>query len=504
MGRAAPDALDSGDGHDEDGTDSDSALRGYLPVPRAREEQRARARDPRTPVGELRRLARSRHWDVRAIVAARPEVPATTVSALVRRGPWAVQAQAARRPDLTLPLQQKLVVAVNLVRLPFASNPTLQPAIVARLLRDYDGYVLGVAAGNPGAAPEALEQLVGDMTRPAWVLRNVARNPSCPPALAEELLTWLAIGGAGEQDPYFDPITCTGHADMSRVAPFQWYQRQALTATFPEGSSLWRVRAATSQTKQRLSRTRVRELAVDEAPEVRRVAATYFDEAGLKVLARDDDPQVRTRAEATLRQMQDLPRRERAGKRFGRTRTLRFGLIIAVVALLGVARACVDNDDRPAATFPRDLGAIPPDLPPTLVPTANPAPGSANAFTDLPSGGLTFAGAVTTTTLADGSTIVTGTTSQLGTQVGQPLLLRVTNHGRGVLEVASIATERFGGVIRDLGFSPITLSAGGDRDILYVGSREPTSFQLGISTVDGLHTATVPVPESASPAATEG
>ncbi len=69
-------------------------------------------------------------------------------------------------------------------------------------------WIRGLAAGNPKATPEALRRISHGLVAPPWVLGAVARNPACPADLADELLTWLALGGAGTGSATFDPRTC--------------------------------------------------------------------------------------------------------------------------------------------------------------------------------------------------------------------------------------------------------------------------------------------------------
>jgi hypothetical protein len=506
MGRAAPPAAGASDEVDDSGSASRFPARAYVPIPRSREEQRERARDPRTPVAELRRLARSHHWDVRVIVAGRPEVPASTLEHLAKGGPWAVQAAIARRPDLTPRLQQHLGGAMSMVRLVFATNPTIHSSMVARLLGDRDGYVAGVAAGNPGAPPKALEQLAAGMQRPAWILRNIATNPACPPEVADELLTWLAIGGAGDQDPYFDPVTCSGSPSLAGVAPFQWYVNQACGMTHPEDSTLWRIRAAIVNAQSRLPHSRIRDLAVDEVPDVRLAAASYRYHQTLRRLEHDDDPRVRAQAKATKQALRARPFGQRVGAQLDRANArgnLARVLVSCFVFLLLLGLAYMRNQDSPRSDPSSPLDDLERTIDPNLFTTSSTLADGANAFTRSPNGQLTFAGPVSTATMPDRSTILTGSTSQLGAEPGKPLLLQIQNAGRGELTVTQIASLRDGRPDWDMTFDEVTVPPGEIRDILYAGNRQPTSFRLIVRTADGSSVQTAFVPEAAPPT-TEG
>ena len=106
------------------------------------------------------------------------------------------------------------------------------------------------------------------MTEPAWILRRAGENPACPQELSDQVLTWLALGGAGDSDPAFDPINCTGSPGEGGPA---WYLRQAAT---PDGYAsavehpLWRVRAMLLRQPNgvRLSGRQVWALARDPGP----------------------------------------------------------------------------------------------------------------------------------------------------------------------------------------------------------------------------------------------
>jgi hypothetical protein len=278
-------------------------------------------------------------WDVRALIAASPRCPRALLALhaqVTRSGgrQWAVTAAAAANPRAgTRLLDQVTREEPPRVRLHAATNPALPGKIADRLLADPDRYVRGVAAGNPAASPRALAALAAPMTEPAWILRRVAENPACPQELSDQVLTWLALGGAGDSDLAFDPIECTGSPEEGGHA---WYLRQAAT---PGGYAsacehpLWRVRAMLLRQPGgvRLSGDEVWALACDPRPEVRLgiAGAARLTWAVRRDLARDGDPRVARIASELLR---------RKGASPGRWRKLvwlRQPAFVALVALSG-------------------------------------------------------------------------------------------------------------------------------------------------------------------------
>ncbi|HEX6454091.1 MAG TPA: HEAT repeat domain-containing protein [Trebonia sp.] len=158
------------------------------------------------------------------------------------------------------------------VRLYAAANPSLIPPLADRLLADPDPYVRGVAATHPAATGDALARLADGMTEPAWILRRIAAHPACPAQTSDELLTWLALGGATNADPMFDPVECTGHPADTSASAFAWYRQQA-QRTGADEHPLWRVRAAVLGSGGRISANRAWALARDPRRDVRRVIA---------------------------------------------------------------------------------------------------------------------------------------------------------------------------------------------------------------------------------------
>jgi len=274
---------------------------------------RALAGNPSTPSLCLRVFAHG-PWDVAAAVAGNASTPQRTLArSFMHRPAWAVRrALASNTAAPSEALQQLAAGGEVAVRLRVAANPRLPSQTVGALLRDTSPYVRAVAAGNPQASAAALEQLARPMTEPAWVLRAVASNSSCPPALAAEILAWIAQGGAGNSDSTFDPLTCTGHPGDTTIDVSSWYQQIALK-TAAEGAEihpLWRVRSAITSSLARIGGEVLMTLAIDPQPEVRLSMAQFLSMAQLravtfarlKSLARDADPQVAMAAVRAIKQ----------------------------------------------------------------------------------------------------------------------------------------------------------------------------------------------------------
>lgn len=236
---------------------------------------RALAGNPRLP-RSLLWLGAVRRWDVRATLAANPRCPRLLLQVMAHSSDWAVCAAVAASAAASPRLLARLIRREPpCVRLYAAVNSSLTQGLADRLVTDPDPYVRGAAAAHPAASAEALRQLADGLSEPAWVLRGIAANPSCPAELSDQLLTWIALGGPGHADPEFDPVACTGHPGDTRVALPTWYLEQARRHGARQ-HALWRVRAMVMQAAGRLSPARASELARDPRPEVRRVIAGLF------------------------------------------------------------------------------------------------------------------------------------------------------------------------------------------------------------------------------------
>ncbi|MFL6238358.1 MAG: hypothetical protein ACJ735_02535 [Actinomycetes bacterium] len=235
------------------------------------------------------------------------------------------------------------------IRMYVAANPSLPSEDVERLLHDDDAYVRCKAASNVGAPVSALAALAAPMSDPAWVLRAVAANPVCPAELADQVLTWLALGGAGDSDPQFDPVECTGHPGDVKIPVYSWYRDEA-SKPGADLHPLWRVRAAVTSTWPRIPGRVLMELAVDLRPEVRRSVARFKELTWhrLRDLRDDADPTVRRLAEAAWNN-----KRQTSGRKLAAWAWVR--VAIAVVVVANVARLFTnhsgDADSSPSQPF---------------------------------------------------------------------------------------------------------------------------------------------------------
>jgi hypothetical protein len=210
-----------------------------------------------------------RRWDVRAAVAANPRCPRLLLRWMSLSADWAVGAAVAGNPAASGRLLDRMArTAGARERLYLAGNPSLSAVVADRLLADADPFVRGAAAAHPAATAAGLTRLAHGMTEPAWTLKRIAANPSCPAGLSDQLLTWIALGGAGKADPMFDPVDCTGHPADTSVPAFRWYREQA-GRDRAELHPLWRVRAEVLSAARRLPGRRAGVLARDPRPEVR-------------------------------------------------------------------------------------------------------------------------------------------------------------------------------------------------------------------------------------------
>jgi len=248
------------------------ALRGL----RAPTVSRALAANPAAPRSLLWWLARLGRWDVGVAVARNPNCGMRVLRYHAFSPTWAVQAAVASNVRARLDVITRLAGSYDArVAIAAAGNLSLAPSMVAALLRSPDIYVRGVAAAHPNAPPDELRRLAEGMSEPAWVLRAIAANPSCPAELSDQLLTWIALGGAGKQDPLFDPVTCKGHPASTDGAAFAWYTEAAKRGD-AERHPLWRVRAAVAPARKQLPLATVRQLRRDARPEVRRTVAGFI------------------------------------------------------------------------------------------------------------------------------------------------------------------------------------------------------------------------------------
>jgi hypothetical protein len=264
----------------------------------------ALAANPGAPTLLLRLLALHR-WDVQAAVAANPRCPRRLYRSMVWSPEGAVRMAVGSSPAASPEILGNLIGVVSgsdsPVRLSVAANPSLTQVLADRLLGDRSPYVRAAAAANPAASAAALRRLADGMSEPAWILRAIAGNPSCPADLSDQLLTWIALGGPGHADPMFDPLECTGHPADTRFTAAAWCLEQARHPAAEE-HPLWPVRAAVMRATGRISADRARTLSRDPRPEVRRtIAGLARLQLGIRrELRRDADPQVARLASAVF------------------------------------------------------------------------------------------------------------------------------------------------------------------------------------------------------------
>jgi len=323
----------------------------------------------------LHRLA-SRRWDLARVVAANPACPPLLLRSLSTSPFESVRMAVAARASAPPSLLARMARGHPAVRLLAAANPGLASEDVARLLLDADPYVRTAAAGNPAAPPAALARLAEAMAAPAWTLRAIAANPACPPELSDQLLTWLALGGAGAADPTFDPVACSGHPGEPGTNIFEWYRQEAAKSSAPCRHPLWRVRAATPSSRDKTPYAWLAAMARDMRPEVRQVAARYpgLPAGVLKELTGDAVSSVADQAAASLKRKPQ----PRGAKRVPR------GVSVAVIAsvLLFAVRLAASQSSPQTPDFTK---LTLPDVGP--LPTATPG-----AAQPLPGGGTLIAG----------------------------------------------------------------------------------------------------------------
>src|SRR5262244_3893890 len=234
------------------------------------------AGDPLSSGSGLWRLA-LRHWREPVLaraLAANPGAPVLLLRCLAR-GRWDVAATVARNPRCSPRLQHRLACYPPnwAVAAAVAANPSLPESAVECLLADPNRNVRAVAASNSAASAAGLSRLAEGFSEPAFILRAIAANPACPAELSGQLLTWIALGGPGHEDPVFDPVECTGHPGDTSVAVAAWYWEQASTEV-AANHSLWRARAQFPAARRHVPFHQARMLARDPRPEVRRAVAS--------------------------------------------------------------------------------------------------------------------------------------------------------------------------------------------------------------------------------------
>jgi hypothetical protein len=317
---------------------------------------RALAGNPSTPQLCLRVFAHG-PWDVAAAVAGNASTPQGVLArSFMHRPAWAVRSALAANSAAPSQALQRLAGGSEVaVRMHVAASWQLPSQTVDALLRDTSPYVRAVAAGNPQASAAALEQLARPMTEPTWVLRAAASNTSCPPALAAEILTRVADGAAGNTDPTFDPLTCTGHPGDTTLDVTDWYRQIALknASDGAEIHPLWRVRSALTTSWARIGGKVLMTLSTDPRPEVRLSVAQFKDLSfvRLKHLARDADPEV---AAAAVRATKQKRKTTPIWRWYAIRRLIMVPLLLGLLVLASIIGGHVGSSSAPS---PRQVTA---------------------------------------------------------------------------------------------------------------------------------------------------
>jgi len=407
---------------------------------------RALAANPAVPGPLLRRLAGHR-WDIACVVAANPSCPARLLASGRLCGShilsvrMAVAAGSSNDPQLF----RRLARDNPAVRLWLATNPALPVDILEALLSDGNVYVRGAAAAHRSAPPEALARMAEGMGAPAWILRAIAANPVCPPDLSDQLLTWLALGGAGPADARFDPITCSGYPGETGTNPTQWYRAEAEASPDPLRHPLWRVRLAIPSSRKTTPYTWLAEMARDIRPEVRQVATRFpgMPAAVLKELSGDAVPNVAQQAAATLQRKIGMPETKTQNRRTWIARVVIAVVVVAAFAgVIDMGRSSTPPTTNAAANV---IG----------LPYATTGPSQA-----LPGGGTVVAGQLS----GEADTYLTVTTKQVGLTVTIPADMVSEPSAASGYTVPPFSTQQFAILVSG---SAVTLqvSAAGRRPV---------------------------------------
>jgi hypothetical protein len=300
---------------------------------------RALAANRGLPAADLKKLGGHRRWDIRQAVVSNPACPPTVIAPLSTKAPWAVRAAIAASPHTAPDLLARYRSDNPAVAFSLAGNPALPPELATELLCHPDIFVSGRAAAHPAVDPAALGKFVKGFDRPAWVLRVAATNPACPPNLSEEILTWIALGGTGAENPVFDPVACTGHPGDPGVNEWNWYRTTAAETQEPDVHPLWRVRASTVASRATIPYYLIELLARDPHDGVRRTVAR-FDGMSVPVLEElcgDADQFAASQAQAALvrRRQRPAPKPTVDGARRPVLIAALAPVIIAIISVLG-------------------------------------------------------------------------------------------------------------------------------------------------------------------------
>jgi hypothetical protein len=316
-------------------------------------------------------LYRTHRWDVRARLAANPNCPKGLRAQLARNPRWSVRAAAAAAVCTKPSTLRRLARADARVQLALAGNPIAPGPEMRQLLFSGNLYVRGKAAKHPAQQPADLQHFVSEMNQPPWILRNVATNPSCPAELRDQLLTWLAVGGAGAGDPNFNPDRGVGNPGTGDQDATEFYRTQTMVELAKSGdvSPLWRDRLAAITAPKRVPYSLLARSARDPRPEIRRRTAQFYTQGRvvLRELAGDEDSVVRANATRSIERAKQEPRRKRIRRALRADRRVRIVAMIGVLASLWAVGGLTGSHDAPKKiTVP----SIPVLTPPARTPFA--------------------------------------------------------------------------------------------------------------------------------------
>ena len=175
-----------------------------------------------------------------------------------------------------------------------------------------------------------------------------------PSRLADETLTWIALGGTGNTDPTFDPLTCTGHPGDTTVNVWTWYRQAAIeTGEGAEMHPLWRVRSAITSSWPRIPGRVLMTLAVDPQPEVR-LSVSRFKELTFRTA---ETPRKRRRSTGRSGR-RSRTQAEAKGKPFVRRYFFRRGILLPLVLVGLWLPPLLSSKSDPSGTPPPSASQV--------------------------------------------------------------------------------------------------------------------------------------------------
>jgi hypothetical protein len=245
-------------------------------------------------------VSRNDHSSVVARLATRTDLSGTIKSRLCSPKWMAIAVNAASNPTIETRYLRKLAASHRAVDLALLTNYRCPDSLVLQATRGELGpFLKSVALRHPSVGEATLRYAAQDLGQPAWILTSITRNPNCPEDLSDSILTWLAIGGAGDTDPLFDPLTEAGNPGSTKITRAVNIAEVAVQEGF--SSALGCVRAAHAQRFRQLETDSLMALANDPAIVVRLRAAQFKLRRSLKDLIDDAEPSVAIQAQSVLR-----------------------------------------------------------------------------------------------------------------------------------------------------------------------------------------------------------